>query len=1487
MEILLIKVKELIAMNSRIRLQSRNFFPLLILIVFFTSCKKDVVEVDPTISASPVIALPIGRTTLTLEHLIDPNDPDDTLLSANNENTYQVVLAQSDVVNTGFDNLVSIPSQSLINRTTKMGDVPVPNISVSQSVTLDDVANSAGGSFQSGMSVSLSDINVEQGITLKSITDSLGSGFQSNFGVNGVSGGKSVSLQDIVDNSSGMTSFSISDISVTQDISLDDVANNAGGSLQSSLTVGAQGASESISLQDIANNASGLNSSLVVSDFSTTESISLDDISNSAGGSFQSSLSVGSQGGSQSISLEDISNNASGLNSSLTVSNFSSTESISLDDISNSAGGTLQSNLSVGSTTLNESISLESIANSTGGALQSSLSVGNVSTSQSISLEDISNDAGGSLQSSLTISSVNKNQNISLGQMANDIGGSFQQGINSSNGSNSIFPPFSESNIGTYGGGSLGNFTSATLSNGTLTLKLTNEWPVPMSMDIDLVNKVDSSVILSYSFTNIPSGGNSSQTKSLAGKSLPSTLGFKIVSVSSPGSGFNQVTVDTSDAVNLDVTTANMVASSYNAPFPSINESNLGAYSGGAFGSFTSATFSSGSMDLELVNNWPVPLSMNIDLIDTVTNGTIASFSFLSVPANGGSSTSTASLIGKTMPNTTALKVASVQSPGSTGSVNIVLSDDIDLNLSTSNLEVSTIVTDFPSVNESDVATYGGSLGSFTSATFSSGSLDLSITNNWPVPLSIEIDLIDTVTNNSIVSYSFNNVSGGGSSSSQSASLAGKTLPNTTGFKIKSVQSPGSTGPVTISMQDAIDLVMSTSNLNVSSLVAAFPAVNETNLGTYSGGSLGSFTSATFDGGTMSIGLTNNWPASLSMDIDLVDTLTNSTITSFSLSNVGPNGGSKTDTKSLTGLTLPSTMGIRIASVSSPGTTTPTTIDLTDALDITLSTNNLSVSSVVAPFPSVNETNVGSFSGGSMVGFTSATFSGGTMDLTMTNNWPVPLSMAIDLIDTTNNSTLLSFNFSSVSGNGGSSTESASLSGKTITNTLGIRIASVSSPGSSSDVVINMTDEVSLGLATSNVSVSSLVAAFPAVNETNLGTYSGGSLGSFTSATFDGGTMSIGLTNNWPASLSMDIDLVDTLTNSTITSFSLSNVGPNGGSKTDTKSLTGLTLPSTMGIRIASVSSPGTTTPTTIDLTDALDITLSTNNLSVSSVVAPFPSVNETNVGSFSGGSMVGFTSATFSGGTMDLTMTNNWPVPLSMAIDLIDTTNNSTLLSFNFSSVSGNGGSSTESASLSGKTITNTLGIRIASVSSPGSSSDVVINMTDEVSLGLATSNVSVSSLVAAFPAVNETNLGTYSGGSLGSFTSATFDGGTMSFSLTNNWPAPLSMGINLVDTITNQVITSFTLNNAAANGGSASDTKSLNGITIPSSMGIQIASVSSPGSSSSTTIDLSDELNLNLSTNNLSVASVVAPFPAVNETNVGTFGAGGLGGISSVTFD
>jgi len=161
----------------------------------------------------------------------------------------------------------------------------------------------------------------------------------------------------------------------------------------------------------------------------------------------------------------------------------------------------------------------------------------------------------------IAVDNVTLNQSIPLGTVASDAG---LTAISAAHGSNAPFPSMNESNVGTYGGSGFGSFTSASFSNGTLTLELTNNWPVVVSMGIDLVNTATGSTIVSYALNNVSAnGGTASNAQSLVNKTLPNSVGFKITSLTSPGSGTTFVGIDTTDNLVLDISSAGLEV--YNA----------------------------------------------------------------------------------------------------------------------------------------------------------------------------------------------------------------------------------------------------------------------------------------------------------------------------------------------------------------------------------------------------------------------------------------------------------------------------------------------------------------------------------------------------------------------------------------------------------------------------------------------------------------------------------------------------------------------------------------------------------------------------------------------------------------------------------------------------------------------------------------------------------------------------------------------------------
>ena len=136
------------------------------------------------------------------------------------------------------------------------------------------------------------------------------------------------------------------------------------------------------------------------------------------------------------------------------------------------------------------------------------------------------------------------------------------------NGGIFIFPPLGP----VYGGSQTlqGNspVCSAVLSQGTVTLTVTNSWPVPVQLNLSLVNNSNGVTVTNFVFPMILPGSSSSQTKSLVGKTLSSNMSFEIINVQSPGSGGSPVPYSSSDEISFVLQSNSIEVTSGSVVFP-------------------------------------------------------------------------------------------------------------------------------------------------------------------------------------------------------------------------------------------------------------------------------------------------------------------------------------------------------------------------------------------------------------------------------------------------------------------------------------------------------------------------------------------------------------------------------------------------------------------------------------------------------------------------------------------------------------------------------------------------------------------------------------------------------------------------------------------------------------------------------------------------------------------------------------------------------
>ncbi len=350
------------------------------------------------------------------------------------------------------------------------------------------------------------------------------------------------------------------------------------------------------------------------------------------------------------------------------------------------------------------------------------------------------------------VNNVTMTTDISLGTVATDAG---LTTINSANGSNAPFPSINETNVGTYGGGGFGTFTNASFSDGSMTLTMTNDWPASVTMGVELVNNTSGATILTFALSNASAnGGTATDTESLIGKTLPSDIGFKITSLSSPGSGMSFVAIDTADALTLDISTADLeVYSAITALSTQDISSDTQYVDLGTGGSeeLRELMFNTASFDYEFTSTLAEDLELGIGFPGSDKNGNEVDTTI--TIASGQTVTGTINLDNTILDLTTdpsqdhsKLPIAvSATLLGSGNQVTIDSSDALDMTFEMTNLQFGHIKgffgTQMISIDNGSVPLAVEFLENFEgSIAFAEPSISMDITNSIGLPIQLALD---------------------------------------------------------------------------------------------------------------------------------------------------------------------------------------------------------------------------------------------------------------------------------------------------------------------------------------------------------------------------------------------------------------------------------------------------------------------------------------------------------------------------------------------------------------------------------------------------------------------------------------------------------------------------------------------------------------------------------------------------------------------------
>lgn len=350
------------------------------------------------------------------------------------------------------------------------------------------------------------------------------------------------------------------------------------------------------------------------------------------------------------------------------------------------------------------------------------------------------------------VNNVTMTTDISLGTVATDAG---LTTINSANGSSAPFPSINETNVGTYGGGGFSTFTNASFSDGSMTLTMTNDWPTVVSMGVELVNNTSGATILTFALSNASAnGGTATDTESLVGKTLPNDIGFKITSLTSPGTGTNFVAIDTSDALTLDISTADLEVYSAVTALTTQDISNDTQYvdlSTGGSEELRELMFNTASFDYEFTSTLAEDLELGIGFPGSDQNG-VEVDTTITIPS-GQTVTGSISLNNTILDLTTdptqdhsKLPIAvSATLLGSGNQVTIDSSDALDMTFEMTNLQFGHIKgffgTQMISIDNGSVPLSVEFLENFEgSIAFAEPSISMDITNSIGLPIQLALD---------------------------------------------------------------------------------------------------------------------------------------------------------------------------------------------------------------------------------------------------------------------------------------------------------------------------------------------------------------------------------------------------------------------------------------------------------------------------------------------------------------------------------------------------------------------------------------------------------------------------------------------------------------------------------------------------------------------------------------------------------------------------
>ena len=322
-------------------------------------------------------------------------------------------------------------------------------------------------------------------------------------------------------------------------------------------------------------------------------------------------------------------------------------------------------------------------------------------------------------------------------------------------GSNTIVPAFPIDVASS--GQDLPDMTSATLSEGILTVTVTNNLAVPVGANsgadqiiLRLENPADSSLVVRVYLPVIPAGETRTEVANLAGVVLPDQVATRLRG-GSPGSSGQFVVINGTDAIAVEAAFTGLVVSSAtavvgNQTFNSSFDSALPAdYE------ITRAVIQSGSMDIDLTNGMPIPCTAYLSWEQVRNIDGLPLVRTFDLPA-GGSASSQLDFAGYTvqsngLPLTSLPATINIVTPGSSGvPVTLSADDGLTASLSSGVIAFSSVTGVVPAYEVPlDPITESIDLpDEMSGLELTAANLTLTLTNSSGIPADVDLTLTGT-----------------------------------------------------------------------------------------------------------------------------------------------------------------------------------------------------------------------------------------------------------------------------------------------------------------------------------------------------------------------------------------------------------------------------------------------------------------------------------------------------------------------------------------------------------------------------------------------------------------------------------------------------------------------------------------------------------------------------------------------------------------------